>query len=112
MTKHESFSSFDHLSFFRHSDFVISRSDSSQRECASRAGAERSRVAGIRVHPVFAQLRRGTHTPSGSYPIVKLRNPNDEKSSSGQMMKSFHALSFPRHAMPVRLGPFVLRHYF
>src|SRR5437762_3117331 len=54
--------------------------------------------------PVFAQLRRGTHTPSGSYPIVKLRNPNDEKSSSGQIMKSFHALSFPRHAMPVRLG--------
>src|SRR5207248_1495686 len=31
MTKHESFSSFDHLSFFRHSDFVISRSDSSRR---------------------------------------------------------------------------------
>src|SRR5438034_11753084 len=51
--------------------------------------------------PVFAQLRRGTHTPSGSYPIVKLRNPNDEKSSSGQIMKSFDALSFPRHAMPV-----------
>src|SRR5437667_8355 len=43
--------------------------------------------------PVFAQLRRGTHPPSRSYPIVKLRNPNDEKSSSGQTMKSFHALS-------------------